>query len=512
MKTPRVRTELVTTYAQLQERIRQMRRQMSGRLLVFRGQTRLRGVSLLPSLRRGEAADYLGQYDSIWDKVATRLLLAQLREYLRWEAANRPRRSPRKAAATGKQQHIRGTLQSHLREIFQHYGGRSQYLDVTTSVQVALWFAHHAFRMEEMPLLPPDASAIPTYDVAWYEPAWKAKRKAMGYVLVLAPGMPAEDGAGHSSRHGDFIDLLPNLFATRIARQKAGLVYSDKRVDSGDLRQFVRRIFRFALPLKGAPRFVMHTSTDRLFPPPNKDSMFRDLLASVPFREELDQPWSQRRVLSIPEYYRSFQEILGSRTWNAYRATDRYLPRNFLFEAVAPQGGPALEINIDGHTYSVRDALPILAPSYYSTVVIPSTEAECPLPEGRPNIFVEYDQMQTTLAEEEDKQEPQPVVGVWIVQSTRGYWCRVFILAEAGSDGAIDASPGHFFLLPRIRGDSLTQAMRSQDWESMEVRWLSVTLGLFAEVATGHRHLTPLNNHLYRVMSDSTRPGLSSRE
>ena len=53
---PTVRTELIANYAELQQRIRELRREEPERL-VFRGQTQLRRGTLIPSLRRRSAAD-----------------------------------------------------------------------------------------------------------------------------------------------------------------------------------------------------------------------------------------------------------------------------------------------------------------------------------------------------------------------------------------------------------------------------------------------------------------------
>lgn len=251
-----VRTELIANYAGLQRRIRELRREGSA-TLVFRGQTELRRGKLVPSLRRRTSADYLRLYDSLGDKAVARLVFGMMEEYLEWKRSGEG--SPDESTADADAARPRGTIESVLRQIFQHYGGRSPYLDVTASLNVALWFAHHVFRTTEVPLLPMDLNVdnpasfepMPVYAVAWYEQAWNENRSTLAYLFVLAPNIRPVPGL--PNRHGDFFNLLPDYWSMRITRQKAGLIYADGAVDAGDLRHFVERIFRFALPLAGAP-------------------------------------------------------------------------------------------------------------------------------------------------------------------------------------------------------------------------------------------------------------------
>lgn len=514
-----MRTELVGSYAALRKAIGQLRPRTAGSKLVFRGQTQVRGGMLLPSIHRRGASDYIRTEDGVWDKVVTKHLLTKVHAYLEWKKS-RPAGRSRHAEASEPTSSAGGTLQSHLRQTFQHYGGRSPYLDVTSSLNVALWFAHHTYCSQEVVLLPSDVpdlvapldefGPMPAYNAAWYEPAWTAKKGASGYVIVLEPAADRIGGVGGPSRHGHLIDLRRNKSSMRISRQKGGLMYADGRVDGGDLRSFVRRIFRFALPLRGMPQSVTRTPTTQLFPSPAVDLTLRDLLCAVPFRTDLARPFVLQRPLSIPEYYRSSREVIGSRAWKAYRRTDAYLPRTFVFGALADGDSPATQTSLDGAQVLLRDALPILAPYYYAQVPIPSTAAECPLPEGQRNVFVEFDDPPFAIRGENGPIEPSPTTGVWIVATPKGFWCRVFLVFPSPEGSELSITPGTVYRVEDVGSEALGRAFREASATAPEVAGLSLTLGLFADLFAGRRTVGGAPFGLYRVLSDSDRPGLSS--
>jgi FRG domain-containing protein len=149
----------VASYAALQQHIRQIRRSLPDAAPVFRRQTSWYGGSVRPSIARKGSARYIREYDSTWETTVSGMPMRRLMAYQAWlrtrsrtrsSACTRPPVVQASAAATQP----RGTLDSHVREILQHYGAKSHYVDVTKSLTVALWFAHHEQKEHLFPLLP----------------------------------------------------------------------------------------------------------------------------------------------------------------------------------------------------------------------------------------------------------------------------------------------------------------------------------------------------------------------
>jgi hypothetical protein len=509
-----LKSKPVNSYRQLERCIQDLRRQHRGTKLVFRGQVMLYGGRVRPSIARPGSQAYLQARHPLWYAIVSDVLLQGAIEYKKWlreRAARTPskpgQRSVRNPASEGTP---KGTLGSHIEAMLQHYGARSYFVDVTKSLRVALWFAHHRHRLEEVPLSPenvPDLhlpldpfGPMPVYDVAWYEPAWP-KHKT-GYLFVLSPN--AFD-ATKGLRHGDYIDLMPNYYAARVGRQQAGLVHADVRADAGDLGDFIRAIFRFKLPLDGAPTFVTKAKTLTLFPSPDKDRMYRDILARLPFRESLEEPFALPRILRIPEYYQSYEKSAGSTQWPHFRKLDGLSLRAGFFAALANGTSQILECHHGDTVAYLGNARPILGPLSIQFMMEPTSTSEFTLEDGGAGIFIEHNPLRLGVIAEEPA-PPEEARGIWVVRRGNRLWCRVFWWDASGKP-QIAATHGHSFLLEegkQLDLDGAWPASGSVDEEEVhhERDFLVLALSLLMDVHYGRRALIPGPTEPYHVLTD----------
>jgi FRG domain len=504
-----MRGQTVKTYRELRDRIDHLRR--DDELLVLRGQSKLYGGVVTPSLARGRALGADATY-RLWKITVLELLGQQVRDYMEWKR-NRPKATEDSDDVVTSQH--RGD--SFLEALLQHYGAPSTFVDVTTSLDVALWFAHHRHHIEEAPLMAGDIRGIGqsldpfgplvAFDVAHYERAWNRTRRAYGYILVLAPTRPLPNRL----QHGDYIDLSTARHDSRMLRQAAGLMYASNTVDGDDLSAFTKAIFRFRLPLRGAPAWVRDPDATRLFPSPDVDQMFASILSAVPFADELDRPFLSRRVLRIPEYYSTPLPSFSSDEWIAYRGCDQYLRPTFLFEFLARGVSPLLEVMVGDQRFQLRDALAILAPaaSPYLVVTAPREAIQWTI-EPQNSIFFEYPAMQLALSMSRTRYALAfydhgtlradvslwPYArGVWVVRSGAQYWCRIFGKDPNAPVEDLIASRGHWFQF--TDGELMLVGSRpkkgSEDAYHAKIERLALlhTLGAFAEVVEGTRTLAP---------------------
>lgn len=246
----------VDNYDELKERIRSLQRKSRGRQLVFRGQTDLHDGRIVPSVARPESSAYKQDIHTHWWWLTVDILAEMVGEYVRWKSRQKNRHSATEPSQESSgQRPIVGNALDQASALLQHYGARSSFVDVTESLNVALWFSHHRHRMEEQILLPLELPVIDrndlsaAYNVAWYEPAWKGKDRDFGYLFVLAPNQPS---AGRALQHGDLLRLTPNVMASRLARQRAALISADLDENAGDLSEkFLEAVFSFRVSYRG---------------------------------------------------------------------------------------------------------------------------------------------------------------------------------------------------------------------------------------------------------------------
>ncbi len=168
--------------------------------------------------------------------------------------------------------------------IAQQYSLGSPFLDVTTDLDVALWFALNSLdRTPTTHILGPSGPYNSDEDLSANIDAYvpRPSGEELGYLVVLDV---LEPSGAVPQIHGQLVDLseLPSGIADslRIKNQFASLVYSDKEVDGGDLLAF-----RQGNPIPISSRVRSEISNEvsgaTLFPGPASDPWYRRLL-SIP--------------------------------------------------------------------------------------------------------------------------------------------------------------------------------------------------------------------------------------
>lgn len=443
--------ELVTldSYDAVLAHVQSLYEKWPGVFLVFRGQTSYYGGHLRPSIARSKD-------------------VKDLDEQLAWIiAVSDGLASPAPAkddtlATPGERDPVGPAAMA----VLQHYGARSQFIDVTSNLDVALWFAHHRFRMK--PHLPGgtfDAlfavhhgfDQLPVFDVTWYERAW-AHESTWGYLFILAPTAPAE---GADAGHNDFVNLSIHP-STRMAAQQAGLVSCDPgRADEGVA---IVSALKIRVPLKQLPSEIQDPDARRLFPGPDTDPVYSRILQSVPFCAPLDRPDLLTRRVRIPEYYTSDDPVSPdgwgqSDHWQAFRARDVYVDPSHVFKYFSDlRESQSSHCEFMGRRFVLSEAHAVrtMFPSRVILTDVPLQEPHLSV-RGSQQIFLEYDPLSWRLPGEMGKwylsqfldrsggmpevfTKMVPLPGVraaWALQVDGWFWCRVF--AQDPNDDAGDS-------------------------------------------------------------------------
>jgi hypothetical protein len=166
--------------------------------------------------------------------------------------------------------------------IVQHYGPGTQLLDVSHSLEVALWFALHRasvgpqikFGYLNSRQTSPFPNLCREDDWTSYH-NWTESPGAL-YIFDVQPWAATE-----RPRHGELVDLAlgPEFFANsaRIQAQKGCLIAADPDNNEGDLTQFLAHPpIRVAWPMTGCVGASLPTPT--LFPGPKEDEWYARLL------------------------------------------------------------------------------------------------------------------------------------------------------------------------------------------------------------------------------------------
>ena len=275
------------SYHELTEELAKLPKPAPGLVRVYRGQTKDFGVMLPTGLRAKADAR-----DPIWQYCA----MAIAREL-----------SPRTQTAPDEDS-------PWVEAIAQHYGPGSSLLDVTRSIDIALWFALHerlpvsADHLVGPPGQPDKARDIPLKETWWeYRPS-----TADGYLYVF--DVPEWNGSNAPS-HGSLLDLSSRRIlskSTRIQAQSACLVAGDPSTKGGDLRDFyVCEPIPVSWPMSGARR--INDLLDVLFPDPSEDPWYSFFL-SVPLTwivEAGSRTLKLSRPLEVASYFYSSKTKIG---------------------------------------------------------------------------------------------------------------------------------------------------------------------------------------------------------
>ncbi len=441
----------IASYAELRDTIEKLQTRFPGALLVFRGQTNFH-EGLSPSMHRSEA-QAADEAHGLWT--------AALAENLRYGQAD-PATQMRSALGLPVQDEefwAQIDLTGPAAEaILQHYGARTSFIDVSTSLDVALWFSHFRFHMRRETVSREELAergarwdeddAAPEYDIAWYEPAWGAAAPAWGYLFVIAPRLPQ---SGEALIHGEYINLA-HFPSPRMEAQHAGLVYFDMQRDEPGSRTLA--IFKFKLPLAGAPAGAFDPNVERLFPNPRNDSLYARILYIAPFWPDPARPSVQVRRLRIPEYHSAPPARPNKDNWDGdwlpFRALDLYTRPGFVFPRLAKDTSMN-RCTFAGREFRLSDALPLVpaVPTMMINVPIPEPGAQLAALGSR-EVFLEYDPLSQSLSpraaahhvtgqidrrNQEDRSSLVPLPGVrgaWLIQADNLYWCRVYTQPEGG--------------------------------------------------------------------------------
>ena len=170
-----------------------------------------------------------------------------------------------------------------IQAVAQHYGPSSWYLDVTHSLEMALWFALQAAEYKKVYIpygpgekLDPATDILSTETWLRFQPT-----QAPGYLYVF--DAPKYSSAG-SVAHGELVDLAeaPPVFSSslRMQAQKACLLASGADPQQADLSDcLITAPIPVNWPMTGASG--LDRTVDDIFPGPAKDEWYRRLL-SIP--------------------------------------------------------------------------------------------------------------------------------------------------------------------------------------------------------------------------------------
>jgi hypothetical protein len=190
-----------------------------------------------------------------------------------------------------------------VRAISQHYGPGSEYLDVTRSLGVALWFALHraepitggeAWRTFFKDHDPPDQLNVDS----WVRYCRYEEKNGWLYVFDV-PRWSGEE----EPKPGELVDLLGQelpapLFASeRIKIQSACLIKGDPALSGGDLSHLLTcEPIPVAWPMEDVPEMLYRP--EDIFPDPGRDAWYARFL-SVPLSNQIS-PESKDLLLSRP--------------------------------------------------------------------------------------------------------------------------------------------------------------------------------------------------------------------
>jgi hypothetical protein len=276
----RVPNEILDSHRAVLDAIGRLPPPRAGYARVYRGQTGDFGKMLPSGLRPS----------GLRSKTAFRVYSLGLAEALRAAAGHAP------LPATHE------NWDCWTQAIAQHYGPGSDYLDVTRSLDVALWFAlHQAKSLEYLSLYGLPGPFDPENDVAssetWTEYHDTAAQHGWLYVFDV-PLWTGDKLPGH----GELVDLsrAHPTFADspRIQAQHACLIRAEQKVDSGDLSsRYACEPFAISSAMKTASGPAL--SAERLFPCPSRDDWYARFLA-IPLVPGVDQGGRLHHGQAVP--------------------------------------------------------------------------------------------------------------------------------------------------------------------------------------------------------------------
>lgn len=244
--------KVFTGYQELVEELERLRSPLQGRIRVFRGQRKDFG-KMLPTGLRGNPI----RSEAVW-----------------WLYSMHVAQNILSSAGVEQPVSDLDMLAFGVQAVAQHYGPGSRFLDVTYSLEVALWFALHVSEQFDAVMVPSDPSRLLFEpDLIKYQTCTRHHPCETGWLCIF--DVPQWDRE-MLPPHGALIDLrakdAPQVLASseRIRVQQACLLAADPNVNGGDLASFYAcPPIPVARPMVGVSRLDM--PTDEMFPGPSRD-------------------------------------------------------------------------------------------------------------------------------------------------------------------------------------------------------------------------------------------------
>lgn len=379
---------------------RRLRDEYSSCSLLFRGQTHLH-----EHVRSGRArpnAQIQPDIEAGWSAMATRMLGLRVN----WSH--------------------RGLVKA----ILQHYGYATHYVDLTSNIEVAAWFASHQFTKEAINYI---GSTLRHFEAATY-----SRRSEIGYILVLAIENP--DDLKQRDRLFDLSELPPSFL--RPHRQHGWLM-----LDRPPTLPQPDEYWIATITLDGP--LSEDATTGKLFPPVSEDAAFSALL-SLPFvqvplgyfrdpdskEEDKDcEEWClAKRALAVPEYCEHEEHGALNHKWSDVTLFEPHPIRmwrhwkfdlNKIYPGIEGNIGSTVKISISPNARRVLES---------------ATGIECAWPSlGADGIFFSFAEL------DHDKviDHGPPYGGVWLQRND-----DLIVEVPMESDGKeLRVAPGHGFFL-----------------------------------------------------------------
>lgn len=453
-------TAEVDSHVAIQNFLAQLPPPATGRKRMFRGQTNgyydsLTGLpKLLPALSR-DNSDHT--YDPAW-LVSIQMYTMALDEH--------------GASTPYEQVYLWGPA------LLQHYGPGSSYLDVSSDLDIALWFA--LYKRHEKWLALPEPGGIPrTHCCVWHTAADFAD-SAIAPVLYVFDA-PQWNGEG-APAHGELVELtalnvagnLPQE-ARRLHQQVASLLFSDlQHPDGPNLGPEIVAMLFLTPSFDKASAPSYGRSAGDVFPSPAVDPFYRSLL-QVPAQLRFE-PRRIEHPLYIPCYLDEPPQLRASPAKGDRRnpqliseadaativgfsifaelgsALTPLLMFQFAVQHAESFGEPVIPTTDEGQQFRLADATPFLMEgplwSYLPGCHTEETRGQwiqsalpigiAPTLAGRPtdNIYIE---MSTIDVQYPQKEDPGPsgskssaVRGIWTVRSGDHYMVTVYRTGDGG--------------------------------------------------------------------------------
>jgi hypothetical protein len=421
---------IISTYADLLGEIERLEAPHPGRVRVFRGQTKDYGRMLPSGLRRPLRNEFVWHYYAML--LARELLATHNEKSQPWDA---------KMLTFWDKEAV------WIKALAQHYGPGSIFLDVTRSLDVAVWFAlHSAERVKADSNVGPLDPGSPAEDTTQEEWMDYCKWNAEGFLFVFdVPECPAS-----SPGHGQLLDLSKArpIFSEsrRIKGQAACLIAADPDINGGDLQNFVREVIRVQWPMQNAPRLDL--PIEEMFPEPSQDEWYK-LLVSIPLTYQLHEETGNLNLARPLEVLLYFYKARNKTKEILHQS--RHLPRARLhlsdtlkMKLVSGESPKVSEFRLSEATHILLEA-PIIAwvppanSEMWNHGILagdmtdsidafegPTDEACCSL--SLKNLYIEFSPLEVTGWEQLN--DPNGRIdllgGLWIVRNETHFALRLF--------------------------------------------------------------------------------------